>query len=277
MLKSIKKIMKKFTRVKPIVIRVEKDKVLDNRVAVVTGGGSGIGFAIAKYFAKSGAKVIICGRNIDKLNHSISLLSDVEKERIKPFVLDITKVATLDDALNDMQKLFDEKISILVNNAGINEFVNFPNITEQEFDNCVNTNIKGTLFLSQEISKYMIRNNIQGNILNIGSSSCFRPAISPYHISKWAIRGMTMGMARVLIKNNIIVNGIAPGPTATAMLNSSNDDIYYETNPSKRMAVVDEIASLAVKMVSDSSRYIVGEMICVTGGAGNLTYDDIKY
>ena len=261
----------------PVVIKIEQMKTLEGRVAVITGGGSGIGKAIAKSFLENGAKVIICGRNGEKLNKCVKEIGTGNEEKIYAFQLDITEYEAFPSAVKEMDTMFPEGIDILVNNAGINSFDTFLNITEESFDKCLNTNLKGTVLLSQEIAKQMIERGTKGNILNIGSSACFRPAISSYHMSKWALRGLTMGMARTLIKNDIVVNGIAPGPTATDMIYASDEDLSFKGNPCGRMAVVDEIASMAVKLVSDSSRLIIGEMICVTGGSGNLTYDDISY
>ena len=261
----------------PVVIKIESGKVLENRVAVITGGGSGIGKAIAKLYLENGAKVIICGRNLKKLEDCIREIGNDNADRIRPYQLNLTDFHTFSDAVKKMNSIFPEPVSILVNNAGVNSFDSFLNITADSFDQCMNTNLKGTVLLSQEVAKQMMANNVKGNILNIGSSSCFRPAVSSYHMSKWALRGLTMGMARTLIKHNIVVNGIAPGPTATEMINASDEDLSFKMNPCGRMAVTDEIASMAVKLVSDSSRLVIGEMVCVTGGSGNLTFDDIGY
>ena len=123
----------------------------------------------------------------------------------------------------------------------------------------------------------MKENHIKGNILNIASTGSFRPADTAYRISKWGLRGLTLGMAKSLIKHGIVVNGIAPGPTATSMLSASNEDISWVRNPSGRMATVEEIAELAKFMVSGSGRMIVGEIVSLSGGAGVLTFDDVDY
>ena len=121
-------------------------------------------------------------------------------------------------------------------------------------------------------------NSIQGNILNIASSSSLRPATTPYILSKWGIKGLTIGLAKILIKDGIVVNGLAPGPTATPMLHKDiNDDLYIANNPSERFTTPDEIANMAVVLTSSMGRMIVGDTIYMTGGAGILTVDDIKY
>lgn len=119
---------------------------------------------------------------------------------------------------------------------------------------------------------------IKANILNIASSSSLRPAISPYTLSKWGIRGLTLGLAKSLIPYNIVVNALAPGPTATPMLlPQSSESIDLPTSPANRYATADEIANMAVMLVSDIGRMIIGDCIYMTGGAGVITYDDMSY
>ena len=92
------------------------------------------------------------------------------------------------------------------------------------------------------------------------------------------MKGLTIGLAKKLIKDGIVVNGLAPGPTATPMLHKDiNDDLYIANNPSERFATPDEIANMAVVLTSSMGRMIVGDTIYMTGGAGVLTVDDIKY
>ena len=118
----------------------------------------------------------------------------------------------------------------------------------------------------------MIENKIKGHILNVTSSSALRPAWTPYQISKWAVKGMTKGLADMMISHGIVVNAIAPGPTATPMLGKSETDCIYESyNPSHRYAMPEEIAALAVFMVSGAGDMIVGDTFYMTGGSGTIT------
>ena len=170
-----------------------------------------------------------------------------------------------------------DRIDILVNCAGTNSGDVFGSIREEDFDQVINTNLKGTLFVSQIMANYMTKNKIPGNILNIISTGAFRPANTAYRISKWGVRGLTIGMAKSLIPYGIVVNGIAPGPTATGMLQASNDDLTRLENPAGRMATAEEAAELAVHLVSQAGRLIVGEIVSVSGGAGTITFDDVTY
>lgn len=113
----------------------------------------------------------------------------------------------------------------MVNNAGVIGGA-IKNTTEEEYDTIMQTNLKAVFFLSQLVGKYMKEKHIEGNILNIASSSSLRPAVSAYTISKWGIRGLTMGLARSLAPYGIVVNGLAPGQTATPMLQKKKLMIY---------------------------------------------------
>ncbi|WP_347460534.1 SDR family oxidoreductase [Clostridium sp. DMHC 10] len=154
----------------------------------------------------------------------------------------------------------------------------FPDTSEEDYDRVLETNLKGMYFLSQEIAKYMVDNKIKGNILNITSSSALRPGISPYIVSKWGERSLTLGMAKKYLPYGIIVNGLAPGSTLTPMLRKDEEnDLNLDYSPSKRYAAPEEIGNLATVLVSSMGRMIVGDTIYATGGAGVITYDDTTY
>lgn len=166
----------------------------------------------------------------------------------------------------------ENRIDILVNSAGILNHTDFLEMSEDEYDRIMDINAKGTFFMSQAVAKHMIENRIKGHILNLSSSSSLRPAWTPYQISKWAVRGMTLGMADRLLPYGIIVNAIAPGPVATPMLGKhEGDSIYNATCPAGRYAMPEEIARLATFMVSDLGDMIVGDTFYMTGGSGTIS------
>ena len=265
------------------VINLSANELLKGRVALITGGTSGIGFHMAKAFLRSGAAVIITGRSEERLQRACVEFNEgnIYGGRLFSVVMDNTRVDLFQDcfqiALDQLKANEFPHIDILVNNAGVLG-VSMPNATEDEFDKVIDTNLKGVFFLSQLVGKYMKENKVEGNILNVGSSSCLRPATSAYTLSKWGIRGLTLGLAKSLAPYGITVNGIAPGPTATPMLlEDSQSNITNNSNPIGRYVLPEEIANMAVVLVSSMGRTIVGDMIYMTGGAGIITYDDINY
>ena len=276
-------ILKKFVRVKKekVLIPCLEGHFLDGRCALITGGSSGIGFSIAKSFLNNGATIIITGRKKDKLEKAketlISLNNDY-KDKVFISVLDINDFANLDENFNNLVYRIEKKIDIFVNNAGVNGGDVFPNTTEEDYDKILDTNLKGMYFLSQLIIKYLLKNNIKGNILNVTSSSSLRPAISPYIVSKWGERGLTLGLAKKYLPYGIIVNGIAPGSTATNMIKKDDlEDLECPYTLSKRYIAPEEVGNIATILVSDMGKMIVGDTIYITGGAGIITYDDMKY
>ena len=152
----------------------------------------------------------------------------------------------------------ENRIDILVNSAGVVSHSDFLDMSEQEYDSIMDINAKGTFFMSQAVAKYMIENRIKGHILNVTSSSALRPAWTPYQMSKWAVRGLTFGAADKLLPHGIIVNAIAPGPTATPMLDKNEgDSIYNATCPAGRFAMPSEIAALATFGRYDRRRHVL--------------------
>lgn len=201
-----------------------------------------------------------------------------EESRTNIIQIDISKTETVIDAINTAaENIATKKIDILVNNAGIIKGQNIGNTNGSDFDIAINTNLKGTYFMCQEFANYLTANQIKGNILNISSVSGIRPAISPYMLSKWGINGLTKGLAKKLIRHGIVVNGIAPGPTATEMLKCDGSDLTHPLSPAGRYVTPEEVANLAVFLISDMGRMILGETIVISGGCGNLTYEDMSY
>ena len=128
------------------------------------------------------------------------------------------------------------------------------------------------------MARYMIKEKIQGNILNIASSSSLRPAGGAYGLAKWGVRGLTEGMAKMLIPHGIVVNAIGPGGTATPFAGKhKGDEISFEPIPAGRFVLPEEVANVAVFLTSGMGRMIVGDVVYITGGAGTITCDDIRY
>lgn len=263
----------------PRIVSLQKNELLIGRTALITGGTSGIGKAIAMSFINAGANVIITSRTQEKADLIANSFELKHKGQFaKGFELNNEAIESFNDTfkriLDDIKGI---KIDILVNNAGIRGG-RWGNTSIQEYDKVMNTNLKGVFFFTEIVSRYMVNNKIHGNILNICSASSLRPANSAYCLSKWGMRAFTEGLAKTLIPYDIVVNGIAPGPTATPMFGlNTGDNIAASGQPNKRFTTVEEIADMAVVYVSDMARTIVGDIAYMTGGAANLTLDDNNY
>lgn len=256
------------------------NEYLKNRTALITGGTSGIGYEIAKAFINAGAQVIITGRNREKVQKVCKKIdcSVDRKGNIFGIEMDNTDAENLEIHFNEAISLIgDGRIDILVNNAGVIGG-HISNTNEEEWDRVFNTNLKAVFFLSRLVARYYIKNGIHGNILNIASSSSLRPAVSAYTLTKWGIRGLTLGLAKALSPYGITVNGLAPGQTATPMLGRNpQKNIMAEKNAIGRMALPEEIANMAVFLTSDMGRMIMGDIIYMTGGSGVFSNEDMNY
>lgn len=268
----------------PIPQLVNAQKLLDGKVALITGGSGGIGFAMARAFLDSGCKVIVAGTSENKLQNCCDKLKaeiirgggTQSEDYLQYIVLNVLDVKSMPDKVRCAAAMFPEnRIDILVNSAGLVAHADFYHMTEEEYDNIMDVNAKGTYFMSQAVSQFMIEKKTKGHILNVSSSSALRPAWTPYQMSKWAVRGLTLGLADALLPYGIVVNAIAPGPVATPMLGKTEkDEISFPGQPSGRFAMPSEIANLAVFMVSDMGNLIVGDTYYITGGSGTI---DLKH
>ncbi len=246
----------------PVIINdVDFGHILKDKQAIITGGSSGIGMSIARKMIECGAAVTIVGRNPEKTQK-------VAKELGCNFLLiDLTDTHAMIAAVTDF--IADKRIDILVNSAGVTDKEGWLEKTPENFDLILNTNLKAAYFMSQTIAKHMLEHQIQGHILNVSSSSSMRPGWGPYQLSKRALNGMTMGFAEKLAKDGITVNGLAPGITVTPMASKfmDTDNLAYY-NPLRRAETPEEIANLAIFLVSNLGTSIVGDTIMITGGSG---------
>ena len=249
------------------------DQSLADHLALVTGGSSGIGLEIAKRLSACGCWVVISGTNEEKL---INAQRVIGSPHVKTLALDVTQIECLESKIESAASLFPQAkgIDILVNSAGVHQHKPCGSVDEVTFDKVLDSNLKGTFFMSQAAANHMISRKIKGHILNVSSSSALRNARDPYAISKWGIKGMTLGFAEELIKQGIIVNAIGPGPTATPLLGFDPEgSLQHVPNPSRRMAHPGEVANLAVLLVSGYCDLVVGDTLYISGGAGTVCID----
>jgi NAD(P)-dependent dehydrogenase (short-subunit alcohol dehydrogenase family) len=239
-------------------------EILEGKKVLITGGGSGIGLAIAKKAISEGAEVIIAGRNLKKLEDAKNIINS---DRMYIIEWDISNVSEIEQKITEAEQLINGKIDIVINNAGILLDQKLFCTTEDVWDKTYAINSKAIYFLCQYISKEWIDKGIKGKIINISSTSGFYGAVIPYGLTKWDIVGLTEGLGKALAPKGIIVNGIAPGRTATGMLSrTSEGNIYDGYTSAKRFCLPEEIAELALFLMGDASNFIVGQTILCDGG-----------
>lgn len=238
------------------------------KVAIVTGGGSGLGLAIAKKFTQNGILTIIVGRDEDKLNNAKAQLGELAFVKS----CDLSNLAAIPALIESIIAAFG-KIDILVNNAGINHKKEFTEVTDEEFQKVLTTNVTAAFSMSREVVKHMLEKG-SGNIINISSMAAQYgiPKVIAYSASKTAIDGMTRAMAVELSPKGIRVNAIAPGFIYSAMtekaLNSDPErkaKVFGRT-PMGHMGEPVDIAEAAYFLASDAAKYITGVVLPVDGG-----------
>lgn len=243
------------------------NELLRGKTAIITGASKGIGKATAQAMIASGAIVIALGRNEVSLK---KVQEEFSTENYIPFPCDISKVEMIENYIQDILKLIPgRKIDILVNCAGEKNGNDerFFEYTPDEFSNIIDTNLKGTFFWCQHVSKYMIAHDVRGHIVNVISIKGLIGEASPYSVSKWGCTSITKGLARILAPKGIVVNGIAPGGTATDMAKyNAGDSLLHLATPSCRLADPSEMANLIVFLASDLGNNIVGDVIVSDGG-----------
>lgn len=242
---------------------------MQEKTAIVTGGGSGIGFAITEKFIANNIRTIIIGRDEKKLLTA--------KEKLGPLCetvkFDLNNLSAIPQLVHDLFERFNN-IDVLVNNAGINLKKEFTEVSDEEFSNIMHTNVSSMFSLSREVVKNWIKKNIKGSIINISSmaSQYGLPKVIAYTASKGAIEGMTRAMATELSPKGIRINCIAPGFIATDMsAKALNNDPERKQKvlgrtPMGFMGEPSDIGDAAVFLACDSSKYITGVVLPVDGG-----------
>lgn len=250
---------------------------IEGKVALVTGASRGIGEATALCFAKAGADVILASRKQEELDR---VAAEVQKFGVRALPV-ATHAGRMDQIENLVARSVSEfgKIDILVNNAGTTVAQPALEFTEKAWDSVMNLNLKGVFFLSQAVAKVMVESG-GGRIINVTSVSGYRPEVPTcaYSISKAGTNMATMAMANEWAQYNILVNGIAPGPIDTHLLNARwsplPDDQAQAAKsaqasrvPLKRIGDPQEIADVALFLASSASSYVTGQTFIVDGGA----------
>lgn len=240
---------------------------LKGKVAVVTGGGRGIGRAICQRLARDGAAVAIWELNEADANETLQLLESAGHSAIA-CIGDAADAASVKRCADETRAALGE-VNILVNNAGISAFEKFLAISEEAWDRMMRINLKGPFLCTQQFLPSMMESG-WGRIINISSSSAQTGAKSMTHYvaSKGGVIGFTKGLAIELADTGVTVNNVPPGFVVTPMLEESPVDIdgYAQTMPMKRPGKPEDIAGAVAYLASDEANYITGHTLSVNGG-----------
>jgi NAD(P)-dependent dehydrogenase (short-subunit alcohol dehydrogenase family) len=253
----------------------EINMMLKNKVALITGGSSGIGMAIAERFLKEGAKIVINGRSQERCDTAQKQLKIIDADAVFCTTGDVSK-------WDDVQKMVERtikqfgRIDILINNAGIYLEKRIEETTEDEWDQVININLKGVFLCSKAVYPHF-KNQGSGTIVNMSSDSGIsgNPNEAAYCASKGGVTNLTRAMALDYARENIRVNAICPAVINTPMLQKEVDmqedkEAYLkemdELHPIGRVGRPEEVAFAVLMVASDEASFITGANIPVDGG-----------
>lgn len=247
--------------VKADIHYISPSNKLAGKKVIVTGGGRGLGAAMARKFTVEGADVLISGRN------EVTLRKEAEAIGCKYLTLDVQDTSALDRFVSDADKLLGG-VDCLVNNAGISlHEPTFFDVTPETFDAQIATNLRGGFFLTQSFTKLLLKERRKGNVLFVSSETGETVDIRPYGFTKAAVNSMVQGLACLFVKDGIRVNAVAPGITASDMTGfKAEGNLYLEGNATERVYLPEEVAETACFLLSDASGCISGQVIVCNNG-----------
>lgn len=242
--------------------------MLEGKVAIITGGTRGIGFAIAKKYLENNAKVIIFGSRNETVEKAVKELKSLNnKYEVDGYYPNLTDEQNIENTFNEIESKYGH-IDILVNNAGISSRTKIEDYTDEEYEKISNLNIKSVYVCSKTAVKYLKKT--KGVILNTSSmvSIYGQPSGVMYPTSKFAVNGMTKSLARELAPLGIRVNAVAPGITNTDMVKNLPKEMIeplIKTIPLGRIGEPEDIANAYLFLGSDMASYISGVILSVDG------------
>jgi NAD(P)-dependent dehydrogenase (short-subunit alcohol dehydrogenase family) len=245
------------------ITQTNKMKTLSGKVAVITGGNSGIGYAAAKELKEKGADVVITGRRKEAVEKAASRLN------VLGLVADQSNITHTNELVANISKRFG-KIDILLINAGITQFAPIELMTENMFDDVMNLNLRGAYFT---LSKFIPILNANASVILLSSTSAsvFAPYASVYSASKAALNAVMKSAALELASRKIRVNAVSPGPVATEIMDKIGVDKIMEDRilsgvPLSRFGKPEEVAGLIAYLAGDEASFITGSEFFVDGG-----------
>jgi len=243
---------------------------LNDKVAVIVGGTSGIGLAIAKGMAEAGADVVATSRRMDLVEAAASEIEGRGRRSLR-VSSDVSDRASLQNVLDESIRAFG-KVDILVNSAGRTKRAPTLDFSEEDWNDIIDTNLTGTLRASQIFGRHMLERE-SGSIINIASLSTFVALyeVAAYSASKAAVASLTKSLAIEWASRGVRVNAIAPGVFRTALNQKLLDETergreFLLRTPMRRFGNVDELAGVAIFLASDAASFVNGEIIAVDGG-----------
>lgn len=242
---------------------LQPNNSLKGKKIIITGGGRGLGFAMAKKFISEGAEVLISGRSERTLMESARLLG------CKYFTLDVSDTKQLNSFIEQATEQLNG-INCLVNNAGISLHEDgFLNVSEQQFDSQFDTNLKGPFFLTQYFINYCKEHPTAEtkNILFTSSETSMTVDERPYGLTKAALNSLIQGLAYKYVNEGFRINAVAPGVTLSDMVgNTNSDNITYTGNITDRYYLPEEVAEVAAFLLSDASNCLNGQILYCNEG-----------
>lgn len=245
--------------------------MLDGKVAIITGGTRGIGFATVKKFLDNNAQVVLFGSRKESVDKAIEELKEINNDyEVMGLYPNISDAKEVKEAFNEVKNKYG-KIDILVNNAGISAMESIYDYPEENFKKIMDLNVNAVFNCSKAVAPIM-KENGGGVILNTSSmvSLYGQPSGCGYPASKFAVNGLTKSLARELGKDNIRVNAVAPGVTMTDMMKKVPEEKIkgvIATIPLGRIGEPEDIANAFLFLASDMASYVTGVVLSVDGAA----------